>query len=177
MVYVHIRMSMATPRNFIVDTNPFRMAGPPQWWLRKLYEFDPSLVVLPSRQSFVYRLAQRRRLNLAAKIVSDIMKEDADMKMMASYGLVPVTTIIATANWDNPLMFVELANRAPWRLGGADKVTSMLDAQEKAEEIRRAEKLDDSLTYLGKDAWRYYNKRIGVRGTYDLGRKGATPRR
>jgi hypothetical protein len=45
----------------------------------------------------------------------------------------------------------------------------MLEAQEKAEEIRRAGKLDEDLTYLGRDAWKYYNKKIGVRGTFDLG--------
>lgn len=156
-------------KNYIPDLNPFNLAGPPDWWLRKLWDFDSSLVVIPSRQDFVYRLAQRRKLNLSVKIVNEALFKESDTRMLASYGLIPVTTIIATVRWDNPLMFEELRQRAPWRLGGAEKVNAMLEAQERADDIRRAQRTDEHLTYLGKDAWKYYNKKIGVRGTYDLG--------
>jgi len=149
--------------NYIEDTNPFHLAGPPTYFLRQLWEFDPSLVVVPSRQEFMYRLAQRRTLRLKEALVHDLMKEQADTRMLASYGLIPVTTILATANWGNPGLFTELASRAPWRMGGAAKVNEMLEAQDRAEVLTKRAQVDEHLDYLSKDAWKYYQKRIGTR--------------
>lgn len=150
-------------RNWIVDENRFQLAGPPSWWLRKLWEFDQSLVVIPSRQGFYYRLAQRRKLKLPEHLTNDALFAESDTKMLASYSLVPVTTIVATANWSNPLMFEELANRAPWRMGGADKVNQMLDEQDQKRDLDIRQKNDELQTYLAKDGWKLYLKRIGLR--------------
>jgi hypothetical protein len=158
-------------QNYIVDVNPFSLAGPPKWWLAKLWDFDNSLAVIPSRQGFYYRLAQRRKLNLSDAIVNDSLFKESDTKMLARYGLVPVTTILATANWGNHYIFEELRRRSPTRLGGADKVNAMLDAQDIQENIDKQMKTDEHLTYLGKDAWKLYLKKLGLRGTYDMGAK------
>lgn len=154
---------MARLSNFMADKNRFQLAGPPQWFLCKLWDFDPSLVIVPSRQGFYYRLAQRRRPQLAVNIVNDVLKEQADTQMLSSYNLVPVTTIIATVNWNNPLLFVELANRAPWRLGGAAKVNKMIEDQEKAERQAKQQHQDEHLSYLGRDAWNLYKMKQGLR--------------
>lgn len=148
--------------NYIPDLNPFNLAGPPQWWLAKLRDFDDSLYVLPSRQGFYYRLAQKRRLNLPDHIVNDALFKESDTKMMARYSLVPVTTILATANWSNPFLFEELRRRAPWRMGGAEKVTKELEDQELKDEFDQRAKTDEHLTYLAKDSWNLYKKKIGV---------------
>ena len=142
--------------------NRFALAGPPDWWLRKLWDFDNSLVVVPSRQGFYYRLAQRRRLRLTEKVVNESLFNQSDTQMLATYSLVPVTTIIATANWDNPFMFEELASRAPWRMGGAKKVNQMLDEQEIKDDIDKKMKINEHLTGLGKDGWGLYRKKIGL---------------
>lgn len=149
-------------RNWIPDQNRFSLAGPPNWWLRGLWDFDNSLVVIPSRQGFYYRLAQRRKLNLANHVINDALFAESDTKMLARHSLVPVTTILATACW-NPMMFEELRRRAPWRLGGAEQVIKQVEDQDWKAEIDKSTKLDEQLTYLGKDAWRLYNKKIGVR--------------
>lgn len=149
--------------NYIQDSNPFQLAGPPDHFLRGLWEFDPSLVVVPSRQGFYYRLAQRRRPNLTTSIVNEALFKESDTKMLASYNLIPVTTILATVNWGNPLFFEQLRLRAPWRLGGTDKVVSQIEAQEAQKEMDKRNMTDEHLTYLSKDAWRLYNKKIGVR--------------
>src|SRR5436309_869844 len=122
-------------QNYIPDVNKFKLAGPPEWWLRKLWDFDSSLVVVPSRQDCVYRLAQRRKLKLPDDVVNDVLFKESDTRMLASYGLIPVTSILATANWSNPMLFQELSNRAPWRLGGGEKVADMLDAQDAMDEM------------------------------------------
>lgn len=149
--------------NYIPDVNRFALAGPPEWFLKKLYEFDASLVIIPSRQSNIYRLAQRRKLTLPDKMVNDSLFHESDTQMLASYSLVPVTSIIPTIEWSDPYIFVELANRAPWMQGGAEKVIQDMEAREEMEKINKQMKIDDHLTSIGKDAWGLYNKKIGVR--------------
>lgn len=151
--------------NYIKDTNPFNLAGPPKWWLQKLYDFDNSLVVVPSRQSCVYRLAQRRKLRLTEKVINDALFKQSDTKMLAQYGLVPVTTILATANWDNPLMWQDLAERAPHRQGGAEKVVKMLEDRERDEAAKKQANIDDITTITAKDGWKSYRRRIGLGST------------
>ena len=154
---------MARLPNYIEATNPFRLIGPPTWFLHKLWDFDASLVIIPSKQGFYYRLAQRRPLQLPEKVVNDVLKEQADTQMLASHGLVPITTILATANWSNPLFFIELERRAPWRMGGAKKFEQKIEAQERQETIDKNIHQDEHLSYLSKDAWNLYLKKIGVR--------------
>ena len=148
--------------NYVKDQNRFSLAGPPQSFLQQLWEFDPSLVVICSRQGFFYRLAQRRKTGLKEAIANEAMKEQADTAMMMSYGLVPVTTILATANWYNPLLFTELHKRAPWRLGGAEKVEKDILAQEHKDWLDKRSKTGEHLDYLSKDSWKLYRKKIGL---------------
>src|SRR3990167_6811838 len=159
--------------NYIKDQNRFSLAGPPVWFLRRLWEFDPSLVIVPSRQAFLYRLAQRRKPVLVDQIAYEALREQADTAMLMSYRLVPVTTIIASANWSNPAIFNQLAERAPWRMGGAEAVNQMLDAQDKQDSIDRTVKNDILLSDVAKDGWKYYNKLIGKR-THLYSPKGHT---
>lgn len=154
---------MARGVNFIPDLNRFQLAGPPSWFQDRLWAFDDSLVIVPSRQGHFYRLAQRRKLKLAENIVNDVMKEQADTAMLASYGLVPVTTILATINWSHPYLFEELRRRAPWRMGGADKVNKDLDAQERQAELDKRVQTDERNEYVARDAWKYYQQKIGTR--------------
>ena len=154
---------MAAYSNYIVDTNPFNLAGPPKWFQRQLWEFDPSLVLIPSRMGFFYRLAQRRPLKLKENIVNDVLKEQADTRMLAAHGLVPITTVMATVQWDNPLIFMELRRRAPWRMGGAQKFTEMVEGQDREEALKQRAAEDDRLSYLAKDSWKFYQKLTGVR--------------
>lgn len=149
--------------NWIPDTNRFNLAGPPLWFQKKLFEFDASLVIIPSRQTCIYRLAQRRKLTLPDKMVNDSLFHESDTRMLAAYSLVPVTSVIPTIEWSDPYIFVELTNRAPWRQGGAEKVLQDMEAQEAKQEIDKQLKVDDHLKSLGKDAWGLYNKKIGTR--------------
>ena len=149
--------------NFIEDTNPFRLAGPPSWFQRQLWEFDPSLVIVPSRQGFYYRLAQRRKIQLADKLAYEALKEQADTSVLMRHGLVPVTTILATVNWSNPAFFWELERRAPWRMGGADKVNAARDAADAKDRAERQAKNDQMIDDLAKDSWKYYALKTGRR--------------
>lgn len=154
---------MVTSPNFIPDLNPFMLATPPTWWLDKLREFDPSLIVMPSRQANVYRLCQRRPMSLTMKMVNEILKEQGDTKAMLEHGLIPVTTIRANANWDNPLMWVDLAERAPWRQGGAQAVIDKIEGREQAAQEIKDAKIDEQLESQAREGWNYYNMKRGLR--------------
>ena len=168
---------MSQLSNYIADTNPFNLAGPPHYFLRQLWEYDPSLVIVPSRQGFFYRLAQRRPLKLNERMANDVLKEQADTQMLASYSLVPVTTVLATCHWDDPAFFIELNRRAPWRMGGAKKFEKLLLEQDKKEYLEKRAKVNDQVDHLAKDAWNYYNKLIGLRThAFQLKRKAEAQR-
>lgn len=150
--------------NYIPDTNPFKLAGPPLRFLRKLWDFDSSLVVVPSRQNFLYRLAQRRQPKLSTAIVNEALFQESDTQMLASYNLVPVTTILSSANWDNPYLFEELRRRAPWRqFGRTEDAIKAVESQDMAEDLAKRAQTDEHITSLSKDAWGLYNKKIGKR--------------
>lgn len=150
--------------NYIADENKFNLAGPPDWWLRQLYYFDSSLRVIPSRQGFYYRLAQKRPLKLTEKMAQGALWKESDTRMLAAYGLIPVTTILATANWSNPLMFEELRARAPWRqFNSTQDAIKAVEGQDDALELQQRLATDANLTDAAKDAWGLYNKKIGVR--------------
>lgn len=150
-------------RNYIKDENPFNLAGPPTWWLKKLWEFDDSLVVLPSRMNYLYRLAQKRKPSPSADVVNSVLYKESDTQMLSNYNLVPVTTILATANWSNPFLFEELRRRAPWRNGGAQACIERVEADEAAAELAKRQTTDQNLSDTAKDAWGLYNKKIGLR--------------
>ena len=160
--------------NYIPDVNKFKLAGPPKWWLQGLWDFDPSLVVVPSRQGFYYRLGQRRKLNIANKFVNDLLAEHGDTAMLASYGLVPVTTIMATASW-NPLMFQDLAERAPWRQGGADKVIKHIEDREFEKHKKDLKRNDQRMTDYAKFGWQMYQAKTGQRTFIDREKVKAAP--
>ena len=161
--------------NWIPDTNRFHLAGPPRWWLDQLHEFDPSLVVVPSRQGFYYRLAQRRKLRLPEKFANDMLFQEYDTKMLASYSLVPVTTILSTARWGNPLMWNELAERAPWRQGGSKKYIQKLEAQEHQAKVDQHREISDRLDTHARDAWNLYRMQQGLRQHMWDGKPRAAP--
>lgn len=147
--------------NFIPDVDKFKLGAPPEWWLRKLHDFDSSLYVVPSRQDCVYRLAQKRPLNLPEHIVNDALFNHSDTQMLATYSLIPVTTILAKANWSDPRMWRELEERAPWRMGGADKVLDELEEAEMRAETQQRLDTEQNLEDRAKDGWRLLKAKTG----------------
>lgn len=125
--------------------------------------FDSSLVIVPSRQGFYYRLAQRRKLQLTENVINEALFAESDTKMLASHSLIPVTTIKADPNWGNPILFQELRERCPSMLGGHEKVSKMLEDREFASDMQKRAATEEHLTHLGKDAWKYYNMKLGTR--------------
>lgn len=157
--------------NYIEDENPFNLPAPPAWWLRRLLDFDESLVVIPSRQDHVYKLAQRRPLTLPEHITNQALWKFSDTRMLAKHGLIPITSIRSDAHWDNPAIWVDLAERAPHRQGGAEKMAAKIEAMEARAKAARDKTIDDNNTERAKDGWKHYQALTGARTSL------ATPRR
>lgn len=160
--------------NYIPDSNPFCLAAPPQWWLRQLWEFDSSLVVVPSQQIFCYRLGQRRPIGGSEKITNSLLDTQTDTRLLAKHSLIPVTTIRANPHWDNPLMWKELAERAPWRMGGAAKAAALVEQNEQMVAHAKHVALQDNIIERAKDGWKSYQYRTGARTSFAIPAKTPT---
>ena len=167
-------------QNFIPDVIGFHLAPPPAWRLRELYEFDPSLVIIPSREQPYLIVAQRRPFN-AKRIEPTLMRPDE--AMLRAHGLIFVTNLVSVTggwNWSAPSSDLRphLAMRAPHRLGGFEHVDRALNNQDEAERMARRRSREQDWIIPGlRSAHRAYVSRTG--GFVDLAKNPAarpTPR-
>ena len=153
-------------KNWIEDENRFKLTSPPKWFLQRLKDFDPSLVILPSRQKMAYRLAQRRPPDPRISTVEKAFWQESDTRMLAGYALVPVCTISPTVNWDNPLIFKDLEAKAPWMQGGAAKVIERLEAEEAVRDGKVHDYSKALMHDRAVDAWSLLRKKMGLGRTF-----------
>ena len=164
-----------TTANWIEGKNPFKLSPPPKWWLTKLWDFDSSLVMMTSHKDRLYRLAQRRPPTPAKFLVDDLLWADSDARAMAREGLVPVTSLLAEANWENPLLFQELARRAPWRQGGTEAFLKKIEDREASEKAATEQYVSDMMDERHSDAYKLWRNRQGLGKSYHLGDMTTTP--
>lgn len=138
--------------NFLVDENPFGLAAPPTWFLEEMWKFDPNLVIFPSKEEAVYRLA--RRVEHGAPILS-VMKHRPDTKMFWKHRLVPVTSIMPSpfVHW-SPLLLKDLAERDIRRQGGYKKVADRLDAEDEEKRSISHASIEDGAMIRARASWR-----------------------
>ena len=148
-------------QNFIRDRNVFNLLPPPAWWLQRLYDYDALLVVIPSRQDAVYRLARRTWNRPGIQAMAVIHREN-DTAMMAHYGLVPVTTILGHGVWGTNI-FNALRARDIWAHGGAEKFVKMEEEFEAEAKAKLKASIRDDMWMRAGDAWRSYQARTGRR--------------
>jgi len=167
-------------RNYVGAPNPFQLAGPPAWWLRELAIFDADLVVVPSQQQPVYRLARRVRrakglLESAVPQVKDFQPLPDTLQMHA-LRVVPVTTIMPGAVWGNHL-FATLAARDTWRVGGGAKTADLLDEADRVARQRRKAETHDTAGEVAARMHEAYSYRSGSRTSlaHSPRRQPATP--
>lgn len=90
---------------------------------------------------------------------------EADTQMLASYGLVPVTTVVRTygATWEIESILAQLRSRDIWAQGGAEKVVDALEASEESERQRIIQNGRADMDHRSRDAYRSYQARTGQR--------------
>lgn len=159
-------------RNYLKGLpNPFGLAEPPEHWLQKLATFDSQLVIFPSQRDPVYRLARRVVKSRQAQ-PADVpgVENHPDTVIMCNNGLIAVTAVYPGAVWDDRV-FVKLAERDLWRMGGAKECIRRIEEAEakQAEQTLRAQ--NDEGDAIGHDAYAAYKYRTGER--VSLAHRGA----
>ena len=144
---------MASPINYIGAQNPFNLAPPPDWWLRKLYERDSELRVFPGLTQACYRVGRRTP---RAALLKPVALESETTRMMRN-GCIPVVSIRPGVTWNDDF-FRGLEQRDTWKYGGSiedsvEKSCDALDRAEQAVEDRKDREQDDELAARGSSAY------------------------
>lgn len=151
--------------NCIVEENPFGLATPPTWFLEEMWKFDPCLVIFPSKEEALYRLA--RRVEHGSPLLT-IAKNRPDTRVFWKHKLVPVTSILPApyVHW-SPVLLKDLAERDIRRQGGYKRAADRLDAIDDATESKWHADVEDGATIRARASWREQKWTRGE--TVDLG--------
>lgn len=164
-------------KNWIEDINRFGLSRPPIWWLNRLFDFDAELVLIPSRQQALYRLARRKKYSRGIGALA-VIDPHADTAMMVQYGLIPVTTMIRYADsWDIDSLLQKLRDRDQWAISGGpssgksleergEKVAQHIEAHEAKQARTLKQEIRTDMDYRSRDAWRSYQARTGQRNRH-----------
>lgn len=147
--------------NFLSEENPFGLTAPPRWFLEEMWKFDACLVIFPSKEESVYRLA--RRVEHGSPLLTvlkihrgpDQGKMRPDSQMFWKHRLVPVTSILPSpfVQWSMVLL-KDLAERDIRRQGGYKRVADKLDALDAANDSRWHADVEDGATIRARASWR-----------------------
>lgn len=136
--------------NYLVEENPFGLTGPPVSFLHEMWTFDPCLVIFPSREEAVYRLA--RRIEHGQPLLT-WLRSRPDTKMFVRHRLTPVTSIVPFARW-GPVLLHDLAVRDIRRVGGFRQAADLLDQQDAEAEQQFKNYVTDQATIRARASWR-----------------------
>lgn len=138
--------------NWLARQNPWSLMPPPDWWLRRLFQRDPALRVLPGITEPCYRIA---RVSSAMRKVKPLLGNEGETGRMCREGLVPVVSLRPGVTWNDDF-FRWLDAHDTWRVGGAEKFVDALDLQEREQLAALDRATDDeadaraSSAYFGK---------------------------
>ena len=165
--------------NYIPDSNRFRLPEPPAWFLQGLYEFDPRLVIVPSRikvkkEQPAYLLCMRRQYSAGLGDVAMLDNKHPDTNMCYAHGLLPIAPLrfkkgvkTFTQGGLNSLI-ADLKSRNTWALSGGptgdtDKIWKDVEYAEEQAEQKRKTGLRDMFYHMARDAYRSLKARTGQR--------------
>lgn len=146
--------------------NPFNLSAPPDFFLDMLSTYDDRLVLFPSAEEPVYRVARRWFGTTPEGFIA--VQHRPDTLTYRTHRLVPVKSLLPSSmtHW-GPVVINDLAESDIQRLGGAEAVCKLLEERE----ARAATKLDatirDDVDELARFAWKAIKWRSGE--TVDLG--------
>jgi hypothetical protein len=161
--------------NWIADRNRYKLPTPPTWALKKLYDWDPLLVIVPSRNKPVQGegpqyLLTRRAVRSAGLGKEALMEnQHPDTWMCQEHGLVPIAPLrwkSKDRTWrerDVDLFIEELKARDQWKFKTGDEAADAVEAFEAAAEQKRRADFRDTIYHMARDAWRSMAARAGWR--------------
>jgi hypothetical protein len=125
------------PPNWLGDQNPWLMPTPPAWWLRRLWDRDDQLRVLPGLTQPCYRIA---RVSRVMRAIAPALGNDSETGRMCREGVVPVVTLKPGVTWNHDF-FAWLDAGDLWAIPNAPEHVEALEQQ--AEEKRDAAATDE----------------------------------
>lgn len=128
--------SQGRPQNWIARRNPWNLPQPPVWFLSKLYDRDPLLVIFPGITEQVYRLA--RRSAKAAK--AQQFAPNVEVAELLAHRCVPITSIMPFTTWGDEII-QWLDDHDTWKAGGAEAFTRKIEQQEAAAQAKQDAKI------------------------------------
>lgn len=160
--------------NWIPDTNRWNLPEPPEWMLKRLFDFDHMLVIVPSRFSRQYLLCRRRQFSAGLGDVAMLDNKHPDTNMCMVNRIMPVAPLVFN---NGAFIFTEagvtdllntLRRRDTWGLSGGpqgdgDKVADAIEADEAQQEAQLNARIRDNIKARARDAWRSLLARTGLR--------------
>jgi hypothetical protein len=177
--------------NFIADVNKWKLPEPPEWFLKRLYDFDPMLVLVPSRvkalgESPAYLLCRRRQHSAGLGDVAMLDNKHPDTNMCYGLGVVPIAPLRFKKNVNQfteaacESLLKELRARDTWAqadaAGGVDALVDRIEAQEDAAKRAQSAAIRDSFYHRARDAYRSLKARTGQRTKRASDFHGAAPK-
>lgn len=165
--------------NWIADQNRWNLPEPPPWFLKRLWDFDAMLVLVPSRQLVVgespaYLLCRRRQHSAGLGDVALLDNKHPDTNMCYAHGVVPIgplrfkagVTTFTQGGCD--ALLAELRARDTWAVtgghdGDADKLVDQIEYEEKRADDKQRQGLRDMFYHRARDAYRSLKARTGQR--------------
>lgn len=170
---------MAAP-NYIEDQNPSNLPEPPAMALKMLYDFDASLVVVPSRNKPVvgevphYLLCRRAKHSAGLGAGTVMENKHPDTWLCMQHSLIPIAPIRSRSGanlWtveNVGILIEELRQRDTWAISGgpngnADAVADAVEAMEAQQEAKERASLKDMFYHKGREAYQSILARTGSR--------------
>lgn len=165
--------------NWIADTNRFQLPEPPEWFLKRLFDFDAQLVLIPSRRKALdatpaYLLCRRRLYSVGDGEALLLDNKNPDTNMCFIHGVIPIAplrfnngaTTFTEAGCDSLLN--ELRARDTWALtkvggGNEDAAWQAVEAAEDAQKQKARANLREDFYHKARDAYRSLKARTGQR--------------
>lgn len=164
--------------NYIEDVNRFDLPTPPEWFLKRLWDFDAELVLIPSQREVVgvpaaYLLCRRRLYSLSMSDTVMFDNKNPDTNMCHVHKLLPIGPLrfnngcstFTEAACDSLLK--DLAARDMWAVTGRDKdpdaAWKLVEDNEQATKDKERRNLREHFYHLGRDAYRSLKARTGQR--------------
>ena len=165
--------------NFIPDANRWNLPTPPPWFLQGLFDFDPALVLIPSRKKVeqerpAYLLCRRRTVSAGFGDVAMLDNKHPDTNLCYKHGVLPIGPLRFKNNQVNftlqglTSLLDDLRSRDLWAVSGgadrdSDRIWKEVEYAEQRTEQKAATSLREKFFHMGRDAWRSLQARTGQR--------------
>jgi hypothetical protein len=134
------------PPNWLGSQNPFSLPMPPWWWLKRLWDRDRELRILPGLSEACYRVARRSE---RMRDVRPALGNDSETGRMCRERCVPVVAIRPGITWNSDF-FQWLDDHDGWRYRDPAKRLDEIDAEVAA---RQQAEQEDAIDQVSASAY------------------------